>query len=355
MIGAYLIQLLANAGLTAAVVYIPLWAKNFNATHSQIGLLVALYQGMMFFSNLLCGRWADFGDRKRFVVFGLNLSAFALFLHLLPHSLFGLFSIRALTGICAGIFPAALVAYFYTENRNLGRFSGFGSLGWGIGAIMVGFLNNRHLFLTSGLLMLFTALLAWHLLKKQPVTLKQSFFNTSVFKRNWRVYLSFLLRHLGAFSIWTIFPLYLAHLGANQLWVGLIYAINPLAQFLFMNILQPVNDTRLIRIGLLLSVIVFIAFGLATRVEQVIPIQLALALSWSCLYLGTLKQLLRRNEEKSTASGILQSVLSLAAVLGALLEGVTGAFGYRTIMLVAAGVAVSGALLYLITPEKETA
>ena len=176
MIGAYLIQLLANAGLTAAVVYIPLWAKNFNATHSQIGLLVALYQGMMFFSNLLCGRWADFGDRKRFVVFGLNLSAFALFLHLLPHSLFGLFSIRALTGICAGIFPAALVAYFYTENRNLGRFSGFGSLGWGIGAIMVGFLNNRHLFLTSGLLMLFTALLALHLLKKQPVTLKQSFF-----------------------------------------------------------------------------------------------------------------------------------------------------------------------------------
>ncbi|MGB9741780.1 MAG: MFS transporter [candidate division WOR-3 bacterium] len=353
MTALYLIQLLANAGLNAVVVYIPLWAKSLGANNSQVGLLVGLYQGMMFLSSLLFGRWADFGDRKRFVVMGLGLSALALGFHLLPRNLTALFSVRALLGISAGIFPAALVAYFYAGNRNLGRFSGFGALGWAVGALLVGILNNTLLLLVSALIMLFTAIFAQLVLQQQPVRLNLPFFNARVFSRNWRVYLSFLLRHLGAFSIWTIFPLYLAHLGASRFWIGFIYALNPLAQFLFMNILEPVKDTLLIRSGLWLSVVVFILFGIARRFEQVIPIQIALALSWSCLYLGTLKQLLRRNEEKSTASGILQSVLSLAAVLGALLEGITGAFDYRAIMFAAAGIAFGGALLYLMTPEPD--
>jgi MFS family permease len=351
----YLIQFLVNAGLNALVVYVPLWAKNLGASHSQIGLLVALYQGMMLISSLLFGRWADFGDRKRFVVLGLGLSALALGCHLLPRTLAGLFTVRAIIGVAAGIFPAALIAYFYAGNRQLGRFSGFGSLGWGVGALLLSILSNSGLIVVATLIMLLTALFAQLILKKKTVRLNQPFFNTRVFRHNWRIYLSFLLRHLGAFSIWTIFPLYLAHLGASRFWIGFIYALNPLAQFLFMNILERVKETLLIRLGLLLSVLVFVLFGVARRFEQVIPIQIALALSWSCLYLGTLKQLLHRNEEKSTASGILQSVLSLAAVLGALLEGITGLFGYRTIMFVAAAIAAGGALIYLIAPDSESA
>ncbi len=350
----YFIQLLANAGLTAAVVFIPFWASNLGFTHSNIGLLVATYQGSMFFSNLLFGRWADLSDRKKFVVTGLGLSSMVMVLHCLAVTPSVLFLLRALIGISAGIFPAALLAYFYSDNCNLGRFSGFGSLGWAAGALIVGFITDQHLFLVAALMLLLTAALAQLRLKPQPAVLRQSFFNLKVFSRNWLIYLTFLLRHLGAFSIWTIFPLYLADLGANRFWVGVIYALNPLAQFLFMNILEPVRDAILIRTGLLLSVIVFVAFGLARHFSQVIPVQLALALSWSCLYLGTLKQLLRQNEEKSTASGMLQSVLSLAAICGALLEGVTGKFGYQAIMFAAAGVALLGTLLYFLAPKTET-
>jgi len=66
-----------------------------------------------------------------------------------------------------------------------------------------------------------------------------------------------------------------------------------------------------------------------------------------------LKELLRRNPERSTAAGMLNSMLSLAAVLGALLEGVTGAFGYRTIMFVAAGLAAAGAVLFAVAPDSD--
>lgn len=348
----YLVQTFANAGLTATVVYIPLLANTLGASHSEIGLLVAAYQGMMLIATLVFGRWADFGDRKGFVVYGLFLSAIALLLHTLARNLPSLFAFRALLGLCAGIFPAALIAYFYQRNNRLGRFSGFGSLGWALGALLVGLVSTQAIFLVSGLLLFLTAVVAQVGLHSQRVRLNQPFFDLTVFRRNWRIYISFLLRHLGAFSIWTIFPLYLAHLGANRFWIGFVYALNPLGQFFFMNILERVRDGLLIRAGLFLSIIVFTAFGLATSFEQVIPIQIVLALSWSCLYLGTLKQLLRINPEKSTATGILQSVLSLAAVLGALLEGITGAFGFRTIMFAAAGMAVLGALIYSISPER---
>ncbi|MEO0071687.1 MAG: MFS transporter [candidate division WOR-3 bacterium] len=346
----YIVQLLANAGLTAAVVYIPLLATKMGANSSQIGLLVGTYQGMMFLASLVFGRWADFGDRKRFVVFGLLASAVALGTHLLVRNLYGLFVVRFLAGMCAGIFPAALVAYFYEENQKLGRFTGFGSLGWAIGAIVVGLVAVNSIFMVAAILLGITSGIALFGLRPQRVKMREPFLNLSVFKRNWRLYLSFLLRHLGAFSIWTIFPVYLAHLGASRFWVGVVYALNPLGQFVFMNLLERSRETTLIRAGLFLSILVFVAFGLANDFRQVIPIQIVLALSWSCLYLGSLKQLLRTNPERSTAAGMLQSVLSLAAVLGAFLEGVTGAFGYRVIMFVAAGLALAGTILYISEP-----
>jgi len=348
----YFVQVFANAGLMAGVVYIPLLAKELGASAAAIGLLVGVYQGALLFSNLLFGRWADFGNRKNFVVLGLVLSALTIALHIPIKNLSGLFLVRLLTGLCAGIFPAALVAYFYEGNKRLGRFSGFGSLGWAAGALIVGLVSTKAIFFVAALAIALTSAVAFLGLRSQRVALEQTFFNLKVLQRNWRIYLSFLLRHLGAFSIWTIFPVYLVSLGASRFWVGLVYALNPLGQFVFMNVVESYAEEKLIKAGLLLSILVFIAFGLATDFRQVIPIQLVLALSWSCLYLGTLKQLMRTNPERSTAAGMLQSVLSLAAVCGALLEGVTGNFGYRTVMFVAAGLALAGTLIYFLTPEK---
>ena len=238
------------------------------------------------------------------------------------------------------------MAYFYDRSTFLGRFVGFGSLGWGIGAVTLGLLRSAWVFPFAGVTMVVAAVLAMTGLAHQHVRLDQPFLDTRVLRRNWRIYLSFFLRHLGAFSIWTIFPVFLSDLGASRLWVGIIYAINPLGQFVFMSLLDRASEKLLITVGFVLSVLVFAAFGVVTNFKQVAPIQVFLALSWSCLYLGSLKELMRLNPERSTAAGMFQSVLNLAAVGGALLEGVTGAFGYRAVMFGAAGLALAGGLLY---------
>ena len=307
---------------------------------------------MLFLSSMLFGRWADYGDRKRFVVYGLGVSVAAIAAHSLVRGLGGLFVARAIAGLCVGVFPSALMAYFYDRSTLLGRFSGFGSLGWGAGALALGLLKPDWIFPAAATVTALTAVIAAIGLKHQHVRLAQPFVDSRVLKRNWRLYLSFLLRHMGAYSIWTIFPVYLSDLGASRFWVGAVYSINPLGQFVFMNLVERASERLLIAVGFILSVLVFGAFGMATDFRQVVPIQVFLALSWSCLYIGSLKELMRRNPERSTAAGMFQSVSSLAAVGGALLEGVTGAFGYRTVMFAAAGLALAGGFLYRFAPER---
>ena len=348
--GPHLVQLLSNAGLMAVIVYIPLLARDLGATSSQIGLLVAAYQSAVLVSSMLFGRWADFGDRRRFVVYGIWASVGALIAHLLARNLGTLLLARVLAGICVGSFPAALMAYTSDRTNLLGRFVGFGSLGWGIGAFTLGMIPQDWVFVVAAAVMALTGVLAMVTLRPQHVRLSQPFLDTRVLRRNWRLYLSFFLRHTGAFSIWTIFPVYLSDLGASRLLVGVVFAINPFGQFIFLNWLERARERAMVIWGFVLSALVFAAFGLATDFRQVIPIQVFLALSWSCLYLGSLKELMRLNPERSTAAGMFQSAGSLAAVAGALLEGVTGAFGYRAIMFVAAGLAVAGGLLYAAQP-----
>lgn len=333
------------------IVYVPLLARDLGAGSSQIGLLVATYQATLLVSSLLFGRWADYGDRRTFVVYGIAVSAFALGAHIFARSVGSLFLARALAGFSVGIFPAALMAYFYENSSRLGRFVGFGSLGWGAGAAALGLLKPEWVFTVSAAVMAVTMVVAGVMLEPQHRRLDQPFLDLRVLRRSWRVYLSFFLRHLGAFSIWAIFPVYLSDLGASRLWVGLIFAINPFGQFIFMNLLDRAGERGLIIAGFVLSMVVFALFGVLTDFRQAIPVQVGLALSWSCLYLGSLKELMRLNPERSTASGMFQSVLSLAAVAGALLEGFTGVFGYRIVMLSAAGFAAAGGLLYILVPD----
>jgi len=348
---AYAVQFLSNASLMALTVYVPLLAQALGANSSQIGLLVGVYQGTLFLSSVLFGRWADYGDRKRFVVYGLAISVLAIAAHSLVRGLGGLFIVRAIAGLCVGVFPAALMAYFYDRSTLLGRFSSFGSLGWGAGALVLGLVRPDWIFPAAAAVTALTVIAAAFGLKHQHVRLAQPFIDSRVLRRNWWLYLSFLLRHMGAYSIWTIFPVYLSDLGASRFWVGAVYSINPVGQFLFMNLVERASERLLITLGFILSVLVFAAFGIATDFRQVVPIQVFLALSWSCLYLGSLKELMRVNPERSSAAGMFQSVVSLAAVAGALLEGVTGAFGYRTIMFVAAGLALAGGLVYELAPK----
>lgn len=349
-VAPYLIQMLANAGIMMSVVYVPLMARGYGATESQVGLLVAAFQGGSLLSSIVFGRWADFGDRKKFVVAGLVASAAALVAHTLVRDLTGLFLVRAATGLCAGTFPAALVAYYYDRSGRLGRFTGFGALGWGVGAVAAGTVVLGWLFPLAAVVLGVTAVAAAAGLRSQQVRLAQPFLDTRVFRRNWRLYVSFYLRHSGAFGIWAVFPLFLADLGASRFWVGLVFALNPFSQVVFMNLLERFESRLLVRFGLVLSVLVFACYALVPTFWWAIPVQVFLALSWASLYLGSMKRLMERNPERSTAAGMFQSMFGFAAVTGSLLTGATASFGYVAVVLSAAGLALAGTVLFWNAP-----
>jgi hypothetical protein len=68
------------------------------------------------------------------------------------------------------------------------------------------------------------------------------------------------------------------------------------------------------QIGLLLSIGVFIAYGLANQYWELIPIQLVLAFAYSSMFVGALSYLLKRHPEYGTTSGLMNSVNALAGV-----------------------------------------
>jgi MFS family permease len=343
----YIIQFASNFAVVSILIFIPLIAQSYGANSSTVGILVATYQGMIFLSSALFGRWSDLKGRKQFVVLGLFLASLVFFAHHFATNIYSLFFVRGLAGLAVGIFPAAIIAYVYEKNSKLGLFTAIGALGWGIGSVFAGVVGAYQTLFTYSALLFFGAFLfALVFLKQTKRHIDQPFFSWHIIKRNWRVYLSFFLRHSGAFGIWAIFPLFLAHLGANKLWIGIIYSLNAFGQFIFMPHLERVHSNRLIKWGLYASTATFIIFGLCRNFWQILPFQILLAFSWSCLYLGSLKYLLEHNEEKSTAIGVFNSISSLAGIIGSLLGGLVGILGYPAVMFTAALFTIAGAFIF---------
>lgn len=347
MLPVYLIQFGYNFSLVGAVMFVPLIAQSLGASSVTIGLVVATYQGVIFLSSVVFGRLADIKGHRRFILIGLLLAAGVFFAHRYITNVPSLFVIRALAGLAIGIFPAALVAYATREKSSLGRLTASGSLGWGVGSVVAGLIAvYDRLFLLAAAIFLVSFLVALTTLTETHERLEQRMFDVTVLKRNWRVYCSFFLRHAGAMGIWAIYPLYLEKLGANRLWIGIIYAINAFGQTLFMPFLDKYRSNRLIQLGLYGSVLTFVSFALCRNFRQLLPFQVLLAFSWSCLYVGSLKYLIEHNPERSTAIGAFNSTLSFSGIIGAALGGLLASLGLPAVMLGAALMAVAGALVF---------
>ncbi len=158
--------------------------------------------------------------------------------------------------------------------------------------------------------------------------------------KNSRICLAACLRNFGAYSIWIIFPLFLASRGASNLWIGVLYFINTAGQGVIMRRLDFIKDVWLIKTGLILSVIVFISYTLAPDYRWIIPLQIMLAVSYSFIYVGDLLYLTKRNEEKSVSVGVLNSILGVCIGLGPLMGGlVSQKWGFEWVMYTASTLA----------------
>lgn len=353
------IYFLSNLALSASYLFIPNLGEELGATNAQIGIIGAVYGLAIFSSSYLFGRASDVYGRRFFIHLGLGVSALTFLLQVLADPSFIapywsdpwlLALARGLAGFSVGVFPAALTAYVYESKDPLGRFTSFGSLGWSIGSFAAGLIAMYWgAFVLSSACLLMAFFVSFTMPHIAGPRLRVPFFPLKLMKRNWHVYLSYLLRHTGANGIWIIYPLYIASLGGDKHWVGLIYTVNTASQFFVMRYIDRFEGKILVKAGLALSSITFLAFTLAQNFYQLIPTQVLLGCSWSCLYVGSLLYLMKHNVEKATCTGMLSSVISLAAVFGALLGGgVSQLFGFKATMYVAAALAMTGFSLSVI-------
>ncbi|MFH1789436.1 MAG: MFS transporter [Candidatus Altiarchaeota archaeon] len=319
-------------------IFLPNLVKELGASDMELGLIVGIYSAMTFTAHYIFGRASDMHGRRIILRTGLLLSAITFMLQVFTKDYSSLFLARALAGFTMGIAPAALIAYVYEAKESIGKFSSYGAFGWFTGSIIAGVLVAYNRLFTASSIFLFIAfLISLKMPSSGTKKIHVPFFPVKLIKKNVRIYVQYFLRHVGANMTWTIYPIYLAGIGASPLWVGVTYAVNTGTQAIVMRRLDKYDNRKLISRGLFLSIIFFGGLAMATNYIQVIPLSIVLGFSWAFLYVGSLESLLEGNVERATATGLLNSTINSAGIVGPLAAGVIATLaGYRAAVAVSA-------------------
>ncbi len=347
----------ANVGITAVGGFIPLFAKDeLGIDDPYIGIAVTLYSLSMFFSSYMFGRWSDIQGLRRFILGGLLFTSVAMLAHLLIVDAWTLWAVRILAGIACGVFPAALVDYVTRSNGRLGKYSAWGSLGWGVGSLGASLVAQAYggltaLFVLGSGIMLLAFAVSLTLRPVREIHHRVPLIPRAIMRRNAHIYVPMLIRHSGAAGIWAFWVLFLWDMGHSYVWIGVIQFVNPVAQFAFMYAFTDRVRTRLLfPLGLLLSSVVMFSFTFATNLWQLLPTQVLLGAAWSCTYVGALRTVTDNSAEKSTASGILSSTTSVSAVIGPAMATVLVSIihDYRAEMYLGGTLSFVALILYLV-------
>ncbi|NOZ82418.1 MAG: MFS transporter [Euryarchaeota archaeon] len=360
------ILFLSYAAAMMSTIFIPNYASALGAGRMEIGIIGTSYGVAILLSSYLVGRASDFTGRRIFVISGTALSALAYLLHIPAQSSAALVGVRALAGLGMGALTPPLIARTRETGEPLGTLASFGSLGWATGSLLAGIFATGGesfgeleaywlVFLVCSLLMLPALALSVRMPELRFSRVRTPLFPVHLVKRNLHIYLPNLLRHTGAFAVWLIFPLYLEVLGASKLWIGVIYSANTFSQFIIMRHLNTGGALLHLRLGLGMSMLVFLTYALVGSYLAVLPVQLFLALSYSMLYVGSLRYLVENNPEAATSVGLLGSFTSISMVLGPLLGGaISHAYGYTATMYFASGITLLALLFHLWWSKRST-
>lgn len=347
------IQIMAGAALLSAYTYMPLLARDtIGVPEILVTVIVGGYATAAFVSSYIFGRAGDVYGRRIVIRLGLLLATISFGLLTVASSFETLLLVRILNGFCVGMYPGALAAYAYESKMKMGRFATWGAAGWGLGTILAGYaagFNIYFAFLTSTIFLAIAFGSALTLPPMERETVAVPWFPLETFKRNAGIYLAVFIRHSSANAIWALWPLFLSDLGGDTFSIGVVQATNAITQVLFMGIVSDrIESKRLVSIGLISSAVTFAWFPLSHNIIEILPSQLLLGLAWAALYVGALKYVTENNKERSTAAGLLQSVLALSGIIGPILAAIIYTIfpGYAATMFFAAGMSVLGQLIF---------
>lgn len=348
------IQILSNAGVFGPVVIVPLiLQKELHASNEMIGLIAGGFAAAGFISSYIFGRGSDVYGRRNILLAGLFLSGVATLLQAVTIVSGGLAvfaGARILMGFCSGMFPAALLAYAYDTKGKMGAFSAWGALGWAFGNYIVTvFVAYEQAYLLCAIILFASFAIALNLPFKTDTRMQVPMFPKALIRRNAPVYASMLIRHTGANMIWVTYPLFLTGIGATPQWIGIIYGVNSVGQFIFMMFLMDKYDpSLLVAVGLGSSAVTFFTFTLAGSYWEIIPSQVMLAFAWAALYVGSLRYVMDKNKEKATASGLLSSTMSISGMVGPVMGGIAAtAFDFKGTIAIATGMSIVALAIFI--------
>jgi MFS family permease len=259
------ISLLSNGAVETSNVFIALYAKDVGASNLQVGIIAAASGIAFLVSSFVFGRLSDFHGRLLYIRLGLGLTAISYLTQIVAHSPLPLLGARAAVGFALGINASVMLAYTYESQHQIGSFISFGALGWLIGAVTAAAVKNyTALFIISAVVACLAFIISFRLEEKATTHLQVSHFPLTLVKADYKIYLGFFLRQLGGNAIWAIWPIYQASIGASKFWIAMVEVTNMVGQIIAMRVVERFNPARMFQAGLLLSALVFAAYGLLT-------------------------------------------------------------------------------------------
>ena len=338
-----------HAGISIVFVFMPIIAKGVTDSIFEIGLLVASFSFAQILSEIYFGRHSDKkGTRLKFIRIGFIGCAVAFGLHYFATDLSMFFLVRIAAGVASGIMIPAMIAYTYEANIDKKRAAtviSFHALGWLAGIVAAGVTNDLKLiFLISAasfiIGLLFTIKLPNPVQEKElkPGTTK------NVISKNKFLFLSLLLRHIGAAAVWVILPIMIMERWGGDLYhISIVYTANTLTAFILMNVMASkihLSNITKFKIGIGFTTFVFVGLAFVTDWWMAMPFMSLVGATWAFLFIGGNFHLMENNP-RSTSTGIFSSTLSIATVIGPVVGGaIAFLFDYTAVLYFAVAIIV---------------
>jgi len=350
-----------HAGISILFVFMPIIAMGVTESIFEIGLIIASFSFAQILSEIYFGRRSDKkGTRLLFIKIGFIGCAVTFGFHYFADDMPLLFLARVGAGVFSGIMIPAMIAYAYESNpekRKVATVISFHALGWMAGIIAAGIVNDvKIIFIVSAgffVIGFFISTKLPNIVSKkelEPGTTKK------IILKNKFLFLSLLLRHIGAASVWTIFPIMLMEqLGAELYQISIVYISNTLAAFILMNLMANkinLSNVTKFKIGIGMTVFVFVGLLFITDWWMAMPFMALVGGTWAFLFIGGNFHLMENNP-RSTSTGIFSSTLSIATVVGPVTAGAIAlAFDYFAVLYFAIAIIVCAFVVSLKIKNK---
>jgi MFS family permease len=338
-----------HAGISIIFVFMPVIARGVTESILEIGLLVASFSFAQILSEIYFGRHSDKkGTRLKFIRIGFIGCAVAFGLHYFADDLTMFFLVRIAAGVASGIMIPAMIAYTYEVNIDKKRAAtviSFHALGWLAGITAAGVANDLKLiFLISAASFVIGLLFTIKLPNPQQVKELKPGTTKRVILKNKFLFLSLLLRHIGAAAVWTVFPIMLMEkLGAELYQISIVYVANTLTAFILMNVMASkihLSNVTKFQIGIGFTTFVFVGLSVISDWWMAMPFMALVGATWAFLFIGGNFHLMENNP-RSTSTGIFSSTLSIATVVGPVIAGIIAfLFDYVAVMYFAIAIII---------------